>query len=51
MRIIEIIRIVMARTCCMTSNVEKVIKNSELVQFTCMFRVFKCYVESITYSK
>jgi len=27
------------------------IKYSELVQFTCIFRMFKCYTESITYSK
>jgi len=27
------------------------IKYSELVQCKCMFRMFKCYIESITYSK
>jgi len=27
------------------------IKYSQLVQCTCTFRMFKCYIESITYSK
>jgi len=53
MRIIEINGLVMARTCCTTLNrgVSHKIKYSELVQCTCMYRVFKFYVESITYSK
>jgi hypothetical protein len=53
MRTIELNRNVMGRTCCITlkCGVSHKIKYSELVQCKCMFRMFKIYLESITYSK